>query len=419
MRVLWFSVTPSLYNTERNSHNGGGWIESLERIVKYYNDVELAIAFCSNSSSEPFKALQNGTTYYPMNVQRSWWQQQKDKYSSKDQDAAIISHCLEVIADFKPDLIHVFGSEWCFGLVKEHTNIPVVIHMQGCWPPYRNAAYPPGYSLMETRLRMLARPSRLINSILDYHKSKERAIREEHILRINDYYMGRTRWDKAITTGLYNLQANYYYCSEALRPAIVQEKRRWTSTGMDKLTIVTVGAGHVLKGYDVVLKTAKLLTENLNRPFEWLLCGPTSANMKMFEKKSGIRCKDVFVHPLGRCSADGVKDNLLKSTVYVHTSYIDNSPNSVCEAQYLGLPVIATNVGGTPSLFADDYPSDMLVPTNDPYYLAAKLIELSNNKALLASMAEKNLHVANNRHDVENIYQDLMHCYNSIINNQQ
>ena len=42
MRVLWFSVTPSLYDEKKY----GGWIASLERIVKKYgNNIELAISF--------------------------------------------------------------------------------------------------------------------------------------------------------------------------------------------------------------------------------------------------------------------------------------------------------------------------------------------------------------------------------------
>lgn len=71
--------------------------------------------------------------------------------------------------------------------------------MQGCWPPYRNAGFPPGFSMMEKRMRMFFHPKKLINSFLSEHLSKERALREEHILRINDSYMGRTRWDKALT----------------------------------------------------------------------------------------------------------------------------------------------------------------------------------------------------------------------------
>ena len=45
MRVLWFSVTPSLYSSFSNSHNGGGWIASLENIVRSVQSISLGVAF--------------------------------------------------------------------------------------------------------------------------------------------------------------------------------------------------------------------------------------------------------------------------------------------------------------------------------------------------------------------------------------
>ena len=46
MRILWFSVTPSLFNPKSNSHNGGGWIASLEQIVRKEPAIDLGVAFC-------------------------------------------------------------------------------------------------------------------------------------------------------------------------------------------------------------------------------------------------------------------------------------------------------------------------------------------------------------------------------------
>ena len=51
MKVLWFSVTPSLFSGETNKHNGGGWIASLERIVSSRSDINLGIAFTYNKAT--------------------------------------------------------------------------------------------------------------------------------------------------------------------------------------------------------------------------------------------------------------------------------------------------------------------------------------------------------------------------------
>lgn len=413
MRVLWFSVTPALYNTQRNAHNGGGWIEALEEIVNNHHDFSLGIAFIDNNATS-FSEKINDVVYYPLKVKRSKIYHFHDLYTSKNNDDLILEKCQEVIADFKPNIIQVFGSEWCFGLLKNVTDIPIVIHMQGCWPPYRNCQYPPGYSKFLKYLYLMSNPKKLLNNFLMEHASKERAIREEKILRENLYYMGRTRWDKSLTK-LYNPHRKYYYCSEALRSSFVNCHERWTIND-NKLCLLSVGGGHVLKGYDLVLKTALLLKENYTDDFQWFLCGPTHNDMALFERLTGIKCNDVNVIPLGKCSSEAVKCQLLRSTLYIHTAYIDNSPNSVCEAQYMGVPVISTNVGGIPSLFSKDYPLDMLVPVNDPYYLASKIIEATNDKDTLKKMSEENYQLAHSRHDSENIYNSLLTCYKSILN---
>ena len=413
MKVLWFSVTASSYCSQRNAHNGGGWIESLERIVISHNDINLGIAFIS-SDNDKLKKTINGVVYYPISIRRSKIDSLKDLYDIKEYDELSVKKYLEVIDDFKPDIIQIFGSEWNFGLIKEYTNIPIIIHVQGFWPEYRNSSFPPGTSKKDYIFERWYKPTSIFRRCLIEKASENRALREEKILRINENFFGRTRWDKAIIK-LYNKQARYFYCSEALRTAFSTEVRRWNYKPDSNFTFITIGGGHVLKGYDLVLRTSKLLKDNSGINFKWLLCGPTKGQISLFEKRTNIKCEDVSVFPLGKCSAEELKEKLLNANIYIHTSYIDNSPNSVCEAQYLGLPVIATNVGGTSSLFSDDYPSDMLVPTNDPYYLASKIIELCNDKTKINKMAECNYMVARQRHNDDNIYNSLINAYNKII----
>lgn len=138
--------------------------------------------------------------------------------------------------------------------------------------------------------------------------------------------------------------------------------------------------------------------------------------MKYFEKKTNIQCNEVNVCPLGLCTAEKIKSQQLQSTIYIHTAYIDNSPNAICEAQYMGLPIISTNVGGIPSLFDEAYPQDMLVATNDPYFLASKIIEVHKDKEKLSEMANLNYRIAHKRHADEAIYASLMGAYNDMLN---
>lgn len=81
---------------------------------------------------------------------------------------------------------------------------------------------------------------------------------------------------------------------------------------------------------------------------------------------------------MGNVQADRLVDLLCSSTMLVHTAYIENSPNAICEAQYLGVPVISTMVGGIASLVRNGK-DGKLVAANDPWQLANAIIELVND----------------------------------------
>ena len=145
IKVLWFSINSSLYTSLDGVKAGhGGWIGSLEHIIREHDDIQLAIAFEHKDGC--FKSEQNGITYYPMQTINSKMKSLMRHYNVMEEEKQVIPACLKVIEDYKPDVIHIFGSEWCFGLLKQYTKIPIVIHIQGSIPPYLNSSLPPGIS---------------------------------------------------------------------------------------------------------------------------------------------------------------------------------------------------------------------------------------------------------------------------------
>ena len=100
MRVLWFSVTPSLYDEKKY----GGWIASLERIVKKYgNNIELAIAF--EYQEDKLKVEKNGVVYYPINISNTVKDRLIEKVDFTYRWNRLKIKMLNVIEDFMPDVI--------------------------------------------------------------------------------------------------------------------------------------------------------------------------------------------------------------------------------------------------------------------------------------------------------------------------
>jgi L-malate glycosyltransferase len=61
--------------------------------------------------------------------------------------------------------------------------------------------------------------------------------------------------------------------------------------------------------------------------------------------------------------------------VFLNTNRVDNMPVSVVEACAMGLPVVATNVGGVPDLLTDGQ-TGLLVPSNDSNKMAEAVFRL-------------------------------------------
>jgi glycosyltransferase involved in cell wall biosynthesis len=413
MRVLWLSINSSCYSSKLSTaHNGGGWVSSLEKIMKTIPEIKLGIAF--ELKSDKFKDTIDGVDYYPMNTEVKW-SKQRNEFSIYHQEKNLIPKCLEVIADFKPDIIQCFGSEWAFGLVANHTDIPVVIHMQGSMPSYNNVLYPPRYSRWSAIAYNIKsfKIKDVVRAIFAPKLNRQRAEREKRVLAANKYFLGRTDWDKSIVN-LFSPKSQYFTCNEALRDSFVESKKKWEVKNSETITICTTGSGSLWKGLDVILKTAQALKTHTDLKFRWKIIGGVN-NRKYIEWMEGLSFSQNDVEFLGILDEQQLQRELIKCDMYVHPAYIDNSPNSLCEAMLLGVPCIASCVGGISSII-DDGKSGILVPVNEPYLLADKIKQLARDKDMQQSLSNEAIAKATKRHDTKNIKFELLNAYNTILN---
>lgn len=405
MRVLWFSITPSLYDEKTY----GGWVTSLERIIRQYGkDIELGIAFEHNDKC--FKVIRDGVTYYPMNKIDTRLKKLRLMLNYANGWNFLKPLVQKVIDDFKPDIIHCFGSEWPFGLIVRDIKIPVVIHMQG----FANI-----YALSASMCCRLSDQYKYhhYNPFSMFHywyrslKTDASNKREQEIMRCNKYFMGRTEWDKNIVK-YYSPGAKYYHCEEAIRPEILHSKIKWQFTPRKKMRIITISSASTLKGNDLILRTAKIL-KDFGFNFEWRVAGSKDSFI-FFESITGLKHENLNIELLGLLPVNDVTDELGKADVYVHTAIIDNSPNSLCEAQVIGCPVIATNVGGIPQL-VENGKTGFLFPFNEPHTLAFILMNMHGQKDILEEISQNEMQISQERHNEQNILKNLIAIYRDII----
>ncbi len=408
MKVLWFSLTPSLYDEE----NRGSWVAALETIIRERcTDIELGIAFEYNDKKK--RVVKGGVTYYPIRKFKNKWDFYKSKFDFNYEWELLEPSLKKIVADFNPDIIHCFGSEWPYGKVVAFTKVPVVIHMQGFLNVYRTSRNQvfdryDYYRYFHYNLFKV-----IHYSITWSHKRSEaEKRREREIMAQNKYFMGRTEWDKNIVKH-YNPTAKYYHCEEAIREAIYNSPIRWHFQKRKKMRIVTISSASPLKGNGLILETAKILKEEMNFDFEWRVAGNKNS-FKLIESKVGIRKEDVNITLLGLIDADTIISELAEADVYVHTAIIDNSPNSLCEAQLIGCPIISTNVGGIPQLI-DDGCSGILFPYNEPHTLAFLLMDIFGNQEKMEYLSKNEINISHMRHDPQKIAARLKNIYSNII----
>lgn len=413
MKVLWFEVT----TPQRYKDNGivyGGWQDSLERIVRTCSDVELTISFIGDRNNTGRKKDGN-VDYIPMNLNYSLKDKIWNKFTNTKEISCIEGEMQKVVELVQPDLIQVFGTEWSFGRIARFTTIPVVVHIMGSLIPYMNAQYPPFFSYKDLcKAYDILKPKQFLDDFLNHIKEKGCEKREMEIWKHVKYYMGRTEWDCALS-GILHPGRKYFHVDEALRNSFLSGADQWNGYDNKRIILISTGCSTFWKGPDMLLKVAHILTD-LNVDFEWKVAGYMSPVLKKaVERKLQTTFEKNHVHFLGFTKPEDLTDILCHSTLYVHTAYVENSPNSICEAQCLGLPIVSTNVGGISSL-VENGKQGVLVPANDPWQMAYAIIELASNREKMLSFSKNNMTCAFKRHDDEKIKIELLNCYRTILN---
>jgi glycosyltransferase involved in cell wall biosynthesis len=225
--------------------------------------------------------------------------------------------------------------------------------------------------------------------------------------------MGRTDWDRRVCSVL-SPASTYYHCEEIIRDTFF--KQQWSQSVQKEKVLFSTIQPNIYKGLETVLETAVLLKKILPFSFVWKIAGisPEHSIVKMFERKKGARFSENGVELCGSLGLEALVEHELKADLFIHPSHIDNSPNSVCEAMLLGLPVIATASGGTGSLL-NDGEEGILIQDGDPFAMAGAISELLENTEKATAMGIAARKRAMLRHDPVKVSATLFDTYRLIL----
>lgn len=419
MKILWFTNTPSNASAHFGGKDiGGGWISSLETLVVERKICELSICFFYYGKS--YKRICIGdVVYYGIPINKSKILKRiKSRHVAELDDETWVVSITEIINDAKPDLIHVFGTENSFGkFLKSHSD-KVLFHLQGLVSPYSDVYFPLGINKS-----IIRRNSSLIDIILGrtfndhFNSFKKIGNREIDTIKYWKYFSGRTSWDRNYIE-LLNKDACYFHVDELLRKEFYSHQ--WTPPyELSKNKTIVIGttiSPMLYKGLDLIYKVLALLKSH---DIIWKIFGFTEDDVINKTVKDILKLKNIDhrMQFYGQVKPSELIKELQTCHFFVHPSYIDNSPNSVCEAMLLGMPVLSSSVGGVKTLIKNDY-SGFLFNPYDKYDLAGLLVHLINNYEIAKQSGIRARQIALERHSPDTILNDLLKAYNHIIQNE-
>jgi glycosyltransferase involved in cell wall biosynthesis len=409
LKVLWFSTTPSHGGAVvGRTIAGGGWIRALEESLR--DRVELTVAFYHEGEHPRFE--QHGTTFVPIPrrgrrpVERAIARVTRPLESDAD-----VAGLLKVVDDVDPDLVHVHGTEGPFGLIQRHSNRPVLLSIQAVLSAY-DLKYFSGID-RRAAARSAAPSERLLRNTYpdQYRRFAKQARREREILSLSRHLTGRTDWDRRVASVLAP-GATYHHLDEILRAPFYE--REWQASPGTTVRLFTTTGPNLYKGFETLVRCA-LLLDDVGLAYTWEVAGlePDDAMVGVFLRALGSDLPS-RVRLLGTLDDAELADRMVNSHLYVAVSHAENSPNSLCEAQLLGLPSVATFAGGTSSLVTDDE-DGVLVQDGDPYAMAGAILELARDHERAARLGHHARERAVARHDPVAITEAVLDLYGRLV----
>lgn len=357
MKVLWitnvtFPEANGLLSQNTEMKGSGGWLTSLADALMADSEIELYVVSISTLVKRLTKLEGEGIKYYILPIGKG-----DTRYNSEYE-----ALYREVYNSVKPDVVHIHGTEYPHSLAAlracgaQHT----VVSMQGLVSVI--ARYNRGGISIWEAINNLTFHDIVRGGIIRQQREMFNNGRiEEQLLREAKHVIGRTSFDCGHLWAL-NPNAKYYHCGEILRKEFYGS-RKWDYKECTPHSIFMSQAAFPIKGLHLVIKAMSIVIQHypdvslrvagrditfLNRGLEdrFRITGYGNIVRKLI-KKYGLENHITFT---GQLNAQEMISEYLAANVFLCPSSIENSPNSLAEAQLLGVPCIASYVGGIPDM---------------------------------------------------------------------
>ena len=411
--------------------NKEGWLTGLSAtILEHHKENKIELGICFPATGElaqfgqeiPVSGLD--TAIYAFGFYEDLLR--ADVYEEKTE-----KRLREIMEIFKPDLIHCFGTEFPHTLAavkafdkRERTLIGIQGLCSICATLFR--ADLPDEVWRRVTFRDWIRKDDLRRQ---HEKYVQRGVYEVEALQRAGHITGRTKWDKKYT-GEWNPGAVYHFMNETLRSNFYEGC--WGEDSCQRYSIFLSQGDYPLKGLHYMLQAMPEILREYPEA-EVYVAGNSIIKSAAEKGIAGLKGKLKLesygkyilqllketgtlekVHFLGRLNAGRMKEQYLRSNVFVCPSSVENSPNSVGEAMILGMPVVCAEVGGIGDIFTGGA-DGLFYPAGDVRKLAEAVKTMFAGGERVESYRQAARVHAQRNHDAQKNYERLLEIYAEIV----
>lgn len=421
MRILWISnsIPPDVCLVlKRPVPVSEGWTYGLASLISQNQNIKLAIATIWNGVE--FKEYEiNGVTYYLLPVSNMTRKNMRN----------LAPFWKDIVKKFQPDLCHIHGTENTHGLacMCACPDLRYVISIQGLISVISRYFYT-GIKSFEIIKNITLRDLVLSDTIFHGKMKFERQgiCENEYIIR-SKHVIGRTSWDFAHVKTT-NPDIEYHFCNEVLRKTFYVAPK-WNIAEKVNFSIFISQAVYPIKGLHQVLKAAALLKSKYGNIQVRVAGRDITKSETLSDKlrlkgygsyiKKLIRDLDINDHVIftGSLSEEQMAEEYRKAHIFICPSSIENSPNSLGEAQIIGTPCIASYVGGIPDMIVNGE-TGFLYRFEEIEMLAIYISKLFSDDILAEYISSNGILAATERHNKSTIQKQILKIYEKIISQE-
>ncbi|MDJ0367188.1 glycosyltransferase family 4 protein [Hymenobacter sp. H14-R3] len=386
LNILWLAAHPH----PRANEAGAPWVVSLIRqLAARPAEVALTVLGVATGLPVPVEHYEEqGVRYIYLNTP----ERREDIRTLFRRRVALLRAYVQAHGPAY-DLIHVHGCESQLHVATAGLAMPVLLSMQGI--VWENLKLLPEISPIRRFLWLLA----------SYYELR-------YLPQVRDTSC-RTTWDAAMSRR-FNPACRVHHNWEMIRPAFFELDCAATpGPEPGRPHLLFVGGSQTMKGYRQVLEAFDLIRQQV--PAKLTIVGQTEPEVVQQhikrKKLTAIGPDDLELRGMQNTAA--LQALMQESFCLLHPSYLDNSPNTVCEAQVAGLPVVVTLVGGVGSLVTHERTG--LGARLDPRDIADQVLRLCRDEPLRQRLSRQAMRVARARHDPATITQRTLDIYRTML----